>query len=396
MAPRNSDPDWSGRSPWVGSRWIAMIAAAGVLAGCGHASSPSANASHQPAPAATSAAVTKSPRCRVPAPVSLQASLDRAWKHPRPFQVLPFTSTAHGPWVAAQVRSSSFYGVALVNLTTNQTRPIDRFAQSSYQALGAFDGTVAVWKEFHSLNGLDQFSVKEWNAKSGVVRTVGGSHLDPKSGQTFPSPWTEPALGDGRAAWVEGTDFAGRGRLRVLDTTTGGVVNYSTGHPGGAFFIYGHALIWGESTRPGGLTKVFAKSIESGRHVSPPSALAAQRGGSAFATDGHAIAWVGPDHRSLFYSADGSEDGKLLLRLHIGGFNPPTAVHDGIVMSVYSGGVIAVDGQGVATTLVHNGGGVTPTGDGFLVSTPAVGKSATAYSALALVRPVMVRLPPCA
>lgn len=375
-----------------------------VLSACTAARVPTSQdkeAAHSgpPSPSATSptdeSRTENVRRCRVQPPHSLALATKGQWKQDRHAQIAPFTSSATGPWVAAQVRTDSFFGVALVNLSTNKIRPLDRFSRSRDQALGAYDGSVAVWKEFHQLTSLDNFTVKEWSSHTGRVETVGHSRKNPKSGEAYPSPWMEPVLRDGYAAWVEGTDPQGAGDLMVLDTKTATTTVARSGHPG-AVLIYHHHLIWTESPRPGALTKVKAMSLTTGQQVAPPDALSQQRGGTFFATDGRALAWVGSDLRSLYYAPVGSAHGKLIVHLKIGGFNPPTVVRGTTVMSTYSAGVLVADATGSWATIVHGGGSVTGSGGSFLVGAPAHSKSSTAHRGLARISVADIHLPDCA
>jgi hypothetical protein len=192
-------------------------------------------------------------------------------------------------------------------------------------------------------------------------------------------------LDSGYAAWVEGIDDTGRGLLKVLDTRTHKVRVFSRGHPGGALLIYRGSLDWGESKRPGALTSLMSKSLESGRSMPPPSALEGVKGASSYATDGTAIAWVGSDQRSLYYAANGSAKPKVIVRFKVGGFNPPTVVHGSVVLSTYSEGVLAAGSNGASTTLVHGGGSVTEDGDGFLVGDVPQSKGHAASTKLAYV-----------
>lgn len=337
-------------------------------------------------PAASSSAMQS--RCRVALPGDIVRSLRAQWARPPSDQVEPFDSTGPGDWDVAQVRATGFFGVAVVNVRTGRFRPVERFARPSYQALGVYNGRVAIWKETRSLYGLDAFSVKEWDAATGRVRTVGGSHRNPDTGRPYPSPWTAPTLGDGYAAWVEGSGDDSRGRLVVDDLATHDRRWFSTGHPGGASVVYRGALVWAESTRQGAPTQVFAKRLRTGRHTAPPPALAGQRGTTSWATDGTALAWVGSDLRSIWYAADGADAApRLLVRLGVGGFNPPTIVRGPLVMSTDSDGVLVVNDHGVRTAVARGGGGVTGLGGRFLVAQPNPAKSATYPEGLAVIDP---------
>lgn len=370
-----------------------------LLAGCGSHSSAGPVSTRSPGvapPGSGSLETHPLTRCVVPLPLSARAALRAQWARQQPGTVAPFTSIAMGDWDVAEQRTGSFAGVSLVNLKTGAVRKVEEFPDAQFQALGGFDGRFAVWKEFHSPSDLDDFSVKLWDESSGRVTTVGGAHRDPSSGKFYPSPWTEPTMGGGYAAWVEGTAFDGQGRLVVLNLRTGTERAFSTAHPGGAMVAYRGDLVWAESTKPGALTRVFAKSLASGKSEPPPPTLAGQRGPNSIATDGTALAWVGSDQRSIYYAEDGGERPRLLVRLHVGGFNPPTVVHGPVVMSTFSDGVLAVTPTGTRTTVVHGGGGVTATGDRFLVrqNTPSK-ESAGSEPGLAELTRSTLNLPTC-
>lgn len=364
-----------------------------LITGCG---GHSAHASESTATSRPSQSTVSHPaRCQVRTPFVLSEALAHGWIKSRAMQILPFTSSARLPWQVAQVRSSHFFGVALINLDTDQIVPIDRFRSPEFQALGAFDGHNAVWKEFHSQNGLDEFVVKSWSKSTGTVSIVGRSHVDPASGATYPSPWSEPVLASGHAAWIEGTDLVGAGQLKLLDTTSGRVRVVRSTHPG-AVFIYGRDLIWTESTKPGANTRVFAQRLADAREAPPPAALVNLRGAGSFATDGHAIAWVGADQASLFYTPDGIAQAKLLVHFAVGGFNPPTVVLGSTVASAFSEGIVVANASGASAVPIRGGGSVTPVAGAFVFEPPAI-KSATPSldTRLAVLTQPLLALPGC-
>lgn len=129
---------------------------------------------------------------------------------------------------ASQARDSSFDLVdfhtagsatlALVDATNGKVqKTVERRDNPGSQATGAYDGSYAVWKETHIAGDIDDFVVKAWNAASGTIRTVGGSRRD-SSGNVYPSPWEDPVIAGGRAAWIESTDSRGAGVI-VTDGT---------------------------------------------------------------------------------------------------------------------------------------------------------------------------------
>ena len=370
---------------------IGLVAAA--LAGCTTGPGPTPHASGPAdvvAPSSRSTVPTAA--CRVFPPRWLSQSLHRQWARPRPGRIIPFESTARGPWIAAQVSSDGFRGVALVNLETDQVQHLDRFGDpTAWVGDGAYDGSAAIWVENHSEYGGD-FVIKAWDVWSGVVRVVSRWDDDPS---TRPGTATAsaPTVAHGYAAWTEGV---GRRRARVvlLDLRTGVKTVVATGHPT-APLIHAGDLVWREAASPDGPFRTYATSLRDLSPVTPPAALAARPQSLVAATDGRAIAWIelrnGKDE--VFYSADGVAPGRLLLRTRAGGF--ALVVRRGVVVTGYSDGMIAVNADGVSATLTLGGGGAYGVRNGFVVAPPNLEKSTAWPPGLAVVAARRLRALSC-
>jgi hypothetical protein len=105
----------------------------------------------------------------------------------------------------AAIHSSGFSGVAEIDARTSAVRHIKAFPDpASDQADGAFDGRWLVWSEYHSLTGLDDFTVWAWDSRSGQVTQVGAAS-QASAGEFWPSPLQAPDALNGIATWVQGT-----------------------------------------------------------------------------------------------------------------------------------------------------------------------------------------------
>jgi hypothetical protein len=247
----------------------------------------------------------------------------------------------------AAVYSPTFSGVALVNVRTwKPVRVIEPFSDPAVEQAGGFyDGNYAVWKVYHSQETLDDFTVWDWH--SGGQPTVVGEAVETSPGAFAVSPWYDPTLWSHYAAWVEGLDSLGRGRLVLLDLASGKRTIVRVGHPGSVAFYQG-LLVWAESPSPGAETEPQAYNIVHRSETRPPSALSRARGGSSYVADGSQLAYVGADGRSLWLTTDPSRPAQRLLRLHVGGFNPPLVMTGSLLLAAMSEGSIVANGDSSA------------------------------------------------
>lgn len=374
-------------------RVMPVLVLVALVAGCGGEGSvapePPTASSDAVAPATPSATLPAG--CRVYLPAAVSRSLRTQWARPRPGQILPFdNNSGDGPWIAAQVDSDGFHGVGLFNLDTNEVREVDRFADDQRSVAGVYDGSVAVWTEYHSTYLAGDYVVKVWHADSRRVRVVGRTPEGARFGTTTASA---PVLGDGYAAWTEGT-FKGLARLVLLDLATGRTSVVATGHPSAPLIRAGQ-LVWREGAALDGPFTTHAWSLQDGHAVAPPGSLVGHAEKLTPVTDGRAIAWLegDGDKGAVYYSSDGTEEPRRLLVFDVGGFG--LTMREGVVITDYRDGVIAVDADGASATVALGGGSAFVGGGGFVLAGPNVDKSADWPRGLAVVKPRDLDLPAC-
>lgn len=334
--------------------------------------------------------------CRGALAAEVRNELSHRWRQRWPESVIPFERLRSDATVAAAVYGPAFSGVALVDASSGRIlRGIDAFGDpGDDQAGGQYDGRTLVWKEYHSQQGLADYTVKAWNARTGKVRVIGQAHRA-SDGHTFPSPWQDPVLGGGYAAWVEATDDQGAGDIVLYDTRHHRRQVVHRGHPGW-LLIADDKLIWAEAPRPGAMTEIRAIGLHTKRRVAPPAALAALRGVWGFVSDGRGYAWVGSDSRSVYFAKAASQPGRLMVRLRQGGFSPPLVLDSGVVAApISAGGLVLGNGRhGTLTELRGAANAVVV--DNHLLLVPAnPAKAEHPVSALAELSPSDVQITGC-
>lgn len=247
-----------------------------------------------------------------------------------------------GQPVMAEVHGGSASGLALVNPQTGTvSRMIEPFSEAS-QAMGAYDGQYAVWKETHIAGDSDHFTVKEWNAATGTIKTVGSAHYGPHH-QVVESSIQDPILAGDRAARVESLRNDGYGEIVVLNLRTGRRTIVHRGHPGW-LALTKTELVWAESSTPGAETTIRAINLTSDKPSPPPTALAHARGAWGFVTDGTAWAWVASGDTTAIYGAASATAKPVRISTLSDGASPPLAITHGVVtVPVSAGGLMIVD-----------------------------------------------------
>jgi hypothetical protein len=280
--------------------------------------------------------------------------LERGWAKPWPGEDVLFDASslpaarADGP-VMAEVHDGSVSGVALVRPGNGAiVKMIESFSPVS-QATGAYDGEYAVWKESHTTGSTDDFTVKEWAASTGAIRTVGGAHYGSHH-QAIQSSVQDPVIAGDHAAWVESLRNDGSGEIVVLDLRTGQRTIVHRGHPGW-IALTRTEVIWAESSAPGASTTIRALELSSGRSTAAPKPLAKARGAWGFVTDGSAWAWVGVGADTTVYGAAPGSARAVRVGSLSGGASPPLAIADGIAtVPISSGGLMTIDLSTMAST----------------------------------------------
>lgn len=309
-------------------------------------------------------------------PAKLVSQITKGWSSKGPYSITPFASAPDVHQVVAQVQGPGFDGVALVDATNGQIRSeIDRFENADVQAGGDFDGQFAVWKEYRSQTSLDDYVVKMWDRSTGRVSIVGRPHRT-ASGQTISSPWQDPVLRSGFAAWVEGLDARGAGQVVVLDLSRGTTAVVHRGHPGWIDIAKGGLLLWAESPRPGTNTTMHAYSLLQHQPQPTPLALVNAEGAWGFASDGQGIAWVGGNSNRVFYAPNLQTRSAIVGRVTIGGFSPPITTSAGVVAApVSAGGLLLANAATGAYSVMHHAAFAARAGTHLLIDAAAASKT---------------------
>lgn len=329
----SGNPHIRGRRGWPVLAVVVLLVLAGV--GCQSTPAGDSNASSSPMPtssatatATPSASGTAWPKTFLrAAPGWRLVTMDSAWQKvladgvvalSRRVPLVPLAAGHDGRTFFASVYSKTFSGVVRVDASTSRYTPIRRFPNAhNDQAGGAFDGRWLVWHEYHSLSGLDDFTTWSWDSRSGQVRQIGAARRAP-SGDFWPSSWQLPDARDGLATWEQGSGPDGLGDVHVVELASGRNRIVRHGHPEASFFVAGGVVVWPESMKPDALTEMKAADAHTGRPVAPPPGLLKLRGGMAFATDGTAYAFPGPDWLSLHWSPSFDEAPQLLFSSRLG------------------------------------------------------------------------------
>jgi hypothetical protein len=202
----------------------------------------------------------------------------------------------------AEVHSAEFSGVARIDTGTNALTKIKAFPDPEYtQAWGAFDGRWLVWNEYHGYDNFNNFTTWAWDTQAKELSRLGAATQGP-DGQFWESPWRGADVRDGIATWVQGVGPDQLGEVHAYDLRRGRDLVVRRGHPGGAFLLAHHIVIWAEASAPGVPTKMHAASAVTGGSVPLPQALRTLRNVTGLYTDGNRIAYPNAPYRSLWWS----------------------------------------------------------------------------------------------
>jgi hypothetical protein len=220
----------------------------------------------------------------------------------RTTSVVPWALTHDGRSFFANVYSSSFSGVARIDVRADRVAAIKAFPDAvNDQADGAFDGRWLVWHEYHGFTSFDDFTTWAWDSRTGELRQIGAATRAPVGG-FWESPWRRPDVRRGIAAWAQGIGPDGLMAVHVHDLRSGRDLVVRRGHAQGPFLLAGHLVVWPESPAPDTETRMYAASAVTGSRVPPPPALRRVRGISGLATDGRRVAFPNDSYKSLWWS----------------------------------------------------------------------------------------------
>lgn len=321
--------------------FFGVVAAVLVLASaCTDGSGP---AQVEPTPAASSSSPTADTGWEVREGVldqSVTSRLREGWSEKRSDFLQLLNDNASDTRLVAGVNSEAFAGVAVVDAVTGKVlERVDPYLdREQSQVGGAADESFAVWKEYRSMQGLEDFVVKVWDRQRNQVRQIGESRRGP-DGETFSSPWQDPLLLGSHAAWVEGTDFEGGGQLIVADLDSGRRHVITAAHPGW-LAAHGSTLIWAESLRRGAPTQLFAVDVNTQKKVALPDGLKRLRGVTSLVYDGASAAWVRLNEVGVSLMLLPSMDSEPVevKSFTDNGFSPPLYLTDRLLAAQISGG----------------------------------------------------------
>ncbi len=202
----------------------------------------------------------------------------------------------------ADVYSPRFSGVARVDARTSVVRRIKAFPDPELdQAWGAFDGRWLVWNEYHGFDNFNDFTTWAWDAQSAKLIQLGAATRG-SDGQFWESPWHGADVRHGIAAWVQGIGPDQLAEVHTFDLRSGRELVVRHGHPGGAFLLDRHLLVWTEASAPGVATTMHAASALTGATVRVPQAVRGLRNVTGLQTDGDRIAYPDASYKSLWWS----------------------------------------------------------------------------------------------
>jgi hypothetical protein len=216
--------------------------------------------------------------------------------------LLPLVLARDGRSFFASVYSLSFSGVAQIDARTGRLTRIKPFPDPQFdQAWAALDGRWFVWNEYHGFDGFNDFTTWVWDTRARKLIQIGAATRG-RTGQFWESPWRGPDVRDGMATWVQGVGPDRLGDVHTYNLRTGRDVVVRHGHPGGAFLLDHHIVVWAEAPAPGAPTKMHAASALTGAPERVPAALRTLRNITGLQTDGHRIAYPNASYRSLWWS----------------------------------------------------------------------------------------------
>lgn len=261
------------------------------------------------ASAAAPAATTYGIWCKAPPSVAWQRALSR---HivvlSRTTPLVPIALARDGHSFFASIYSPSFSGVGEIDARTSTVTRIKAFPDPQFdQAWAAYSGRWLVWNEYHGFDTFNDFTTWAWNTQTHKLEQLGAATRAP-SGQFWDSPWRGPDVRDGIATWVQGSGPDQLGDVHAYNLRSGTDLVVWQGHPGGAFLLDPHTVVWAEASARGVPTRMHAASARTGAPVPLPRALRTLRDVTGLQTDGSRIAYPDASYKSLWWSPSPNDD----------------------------------------------------------------------------------------
>jgi hypothetical protein len=232
--------------------------------------------------------------------------------------LVPLALSGNGRWIFVEVYSPAFSGVGRVDTRNGRLKRIKSFPDPQYtQAWGTFDGRWLVWNEYRGFDSFNDFTVWAWDSKSGDLRRIGMA-TKASDGEFWESPWRGPDVREGIATWVQGVGPDQLGDVHAYNLRNRRDLVVRHGHPGGAFLMDGHVVVWAEASAPGVPTRMHAASSRTGTAVHLPRALQGLRNVTGLQTDGRAIAYPSATYKSLWWSPSaGTKPFEVVVTRHL-------------------------------------------------------------------------------
>jgi hypothetical protein len=222
----------------------------------------------------------------------------------RKASIVPLAADGDGRSFFATIHTPSFSGVARINAHTGRVTRIKRFPDPAKdQAWGSFDGRWLLWFEGHSFYNLGDFTVFAWDSRTARVVKIGAGWQE-SQGRFRWSSWRHPYVRNGVATWEQASGPNRRGDVHVFDLATGRDRIVRHGYAHGPILVGDRLVVWPESARLHGPTRMHAADARTGRPATVPLAVRGLRGipAATFITDGGAIVYAADSFRSLWWS----------------------------------------------------------------------------------------------
>lgn len=240
-----------------------------------------------------------------------EARPSTAWKHVQSRHVVALSRTTALVPIAlardahaffASIYSSRFSGVGEIDAKTSAITKIKPFPNPRFdQAWAAYAGRWLVWNEYHGFDSFNDFTTWAWDTTRRKLTQLGTATRGP-AGRFWDSPWRGPDVRDGIATWVQGVGPDQLGEVHAYDLQRGRDLVVRRGHPGGAFLLSHHVVVWAEASAPGVPTRMHAASGLTGARAPVPRALRELRNVTGLQTDGYRIAYPNASYKTLWWS----------------------------------------------------------------------------------------------
>jgi len=232
--------------------------------------------------------------------------------------MVPLALARDGHSFFAEMYSRPFSGVARIDARTSAVTRIKGFPDPEFdQAWGAFDGRWLVWNEYHGFDSFDDFTTWAWDTQTRKLTQIGAASRSP-TGRFWASPWRGADARSGIATWVQGVGPDELGEVHSYDLRSGRDLVVRHGHPGGAFLLDHHVVVWAEASAPGLTTRMHAAYALTGRPVRLPRSLRDLRNVTGLQTDGRRIAYPDARYKSLWWSpAPGTKPHEVVSTRHL-------------------------------------------------------------------------------